>query len=195
MPTVLGVDASLTASGLSRISVADMNRGGDPEFVFTPDEILVTTVKPPGPKTKTLPEYARRIEWAVERIDAAMEGVDAIAMEELAYGAKGATAWVLSVVWGNVLRCAAHRGIPIGVVGTGQLKKYATGSGTSDKDVVLAAMVRRFPEVSITNNNESDALVLGLVACRELGYPIDHPTVAKAEVMAALHKKGPFLNV
>lgn len=193
MPTVLGVDASLTASGLSRIRVPDL--GSDPNFVFTPDELLVTTIKPPGPKTKTLPEYARRIEWAVDRIDAAMEGVDAIAMEELAYGAKGATAWVLSVVWGNVIRCAANRGIPLGVVGTGQLKKYATGSGTSDKDVVLAAMVRRFPEVAITNNNESDALVLGLVACRELGYPIDHPTVAKAEVMLALHKKGPFLNV
>lgn len=181
---VLGIDSSLTGCGLARIDVTL-----PPESEIhstTADEILVTTLKAPGPKLKTRREYSRRISHVVDQVDAAMEGVDLIMMEELAYGAKGSTAFVLPWIWGRIIDCAEARDIAIGFANVSQLKKYATGNGNAGKDMVLAAMIRNFPEVNVTNDNESDALCLGLIGCRGAGFPIDHPTVKKEEVMRGL---------
>lgn len=181
---ILGIDSSLTGCGLARI---DVTRPPTDDLARTvADEILVTTIKAPGPKLKTRREYSRRIGHVVDSVDAAMEGVDLILMEELAYGAKGATAFVLPWLWGRIIDCAEARDIAIGFANISQIKKYSTGKGNADKDMVIAAMVRNFPDVAITNDNESDALCLGLIGCRGVGFPIDHPTVKKEEVMKAL---------
>lgn len=184
MPLILGVDSSLTGTGLARIHVT--TKPIDAIASTVADEILVHTVRVAKPKTKTRREYSRRISQAVVSIDGAMDGVDMIMMEELAYGAKGDTAFVLPWIWGRIIDCAEARDIPIGFANTSQVKKYGAGSGTASKDQVMAAMIRRFPDVNITNDNESDALCLALIACRAMGYPIDHPTIKKEEVMAAL---------
>lgn len=182
---VLGVDSSLTATGLSLIDVPG-SPVTDKLTILEPTSIQVATVGAPKPRLKTRREYSRRVSHVVESVAAAMEGVDLIMMEELAYGAKGDTAFVLPWIWGRIIDAAEERDIPIGFANIQQVKKYATGKGNADKDIVLAAMVRRFPDVAITNNNESDALTLGLIGCRARGYPIDHPTIHKEEVMAKL---------
>ena len=183
--TVLGVDSSLTGTGLARIHIT-ARRPTDPLAVLTPDEVLVATVGNKKVKLKTRREYSRRITTVVDQVDAAMEGVDVIMMEELAYGAKGATAFVLTWIWGRIIDCAERRDIPIGFVNLSQIKKYATGNGAADKSQVVARMVRLFPEVDVSNDNEADALTAGLIACRASGYPCDHPTVAKEDVMNKL---------
>lgn len=50
--------------------------------------------------------------------------------------------------------------------------KYATGKGNAGKDEVLAAVVRRYPDVDVTNNNEADALVLRAMGCDHLGQSL-----------------------
>lgn len=50
--------------------------------------------------------------------------------------------------------------------------KYATGKGNAGKDEVLAAVVRRYPDVNVTNNNEADALVLRAMGCDQIGQPL-----------------------
>ncbi|NUS59160.1 MAG: hypothetical protein HOV66_30530, partial [Streptomycetaceae bacterium] len=57
-------------------------------------------------------------------------------------------------------------------VTTGGVKKYATGKGNAGKDEVLAAVVRRYPDVEVSNNNEADALVLRAMGCDHLGQPL-----------------------
>lgn len=52
------------------------------------------------------------------------------------------------------------------------VKKYATGRGNAGKDEVLAAVVRRYSDVEVTNNNEADALVLRAMGCDRLGQPL-----------------------
>lgn len=180
MPLILGIDPSLTATGLARIRVTETPIG--PESV-TPDEMLVATVGNKKAAAKTRREYSRRITSVVELVDAAMEDVDLIVMEELAYGAKGASAFVLPWLWGRIIDCAEARDVDIAFANVSQVKKYATGSGNAGKDQVIAKMIRAFPDVDITNDNEADALVLALIGCRGLGHPIDHPTQAKSEVM------------
>lgn len=53
------------------------------------------------------------------------------------------------------------------------VKRYATGRGNAPKDEVLAAVVRRYPDVPIAGNDQGDALVLAAMGSRHLGYPID----------------------
>ncbi|WP_211355193.1 hypothetical protein [Blastococcus colisei] len=49
--------------------------------------------------------------------------------------------------------------------------KYATGKGNAAKDAVLAAVVRRFPDVEVTGNDQADALVLAAMGLDHLGHP------------------------
>jgi crossover junction endodeoxyribonuclease RuvC len=59
--------------------------------------------------------------------------------------------------------------------------KYATGKGNAGKDEVLAAVVRRYPDVLVSNNNEADALVLRAMGCDQLGQPLaDVPAAHRA---------------
>lgn len=51
--------------------------------------------------------------------------------------------------------------------------KYATGKGNAGKDEVLAAVVRRYPDVDVSNNNEADSLVLRAMGCRAIGHPLE----------------------
>jgi Holliday junction resolvasome RuvABC endonuclease subunit len=62
-------------------------------------------------------------------------------------------------------------GVPVAIVITSQLKKYATGKGNADKDSVLIAVVQRLP-IMVTNNNEADAAVLYAMGMAHLGHPI-----------------------
>lgn len=64
--------------------------------------------------------------------------------------------------------------------------KYATGKGNSGKDAVLAAAVRRYPNIDINTNDEADAVILMAIGCRLTGAPIDDPLPAAN--LAALDK-------
>lgn len=183
MPLILGIDSSLTSTGLARVWVKEVWSDADPKFEWV---IEVATVGNKKKQTGTRREYSRRITDVIESIDGSMDGVDLICMEELAYGAKGSTAFVLPWIWGRIIDCAEARDIPLVFANVSQVKKYGTGNGACSKDQVMAKMIRQYPEVDITNDNESDALVLACIGARGLGFPIDHPTVAKAEVMARI---------
>jgi crossover junction endodeoxyribonuclease RuvC len=51
--------------------------------------------------------------------------------------------------------------------------KYATGKGNSAKDAVLAAVIRRYPQVDVDGNDIADALLLAAMGARHLGEPIE----------------------
>ena len=71
--------------------------------------------------------------------------------------------------------------------------KYATGKGNAGKDEVLAAVVRRYPDVNVTNNNEADSLVLGMIPTLAPAFyakmpaaldPITHSGIVMAAISA-----------
>lgn len=195
MPRILGIDASLTASGLARIDVHDNDDGPVLKYSWT---IATATASAPQPhKTdKSKRAMARRVRSLLTQLEAAIVDADdidgfapdLIAIESLAYGAKGASAWVLPWIFGQVCSLAVAYDIPLLEVSTGQRAKYAAGSGNADKDTVLLAVSKRWPEAGVANNNEADAVSVGAVGCDYLGYPICEQTKYQAEVMAAIRK-------
>jgi crossover junction endodeoxyribonuclease RuvC len=65
--------------------------------------------------------------------------------------------------------------------------RYATGKGNAAKDQVLAATIRRYPQVDVDGNDIADALLLAAMGARQLGWPIeDRLPVAMAAAMSAV---------
>jgi crossover junction endodeoxyribonuclease RuvC len=73
------------------------------------------------------------------------------------------------LVVGRLLNCG-HR---VAIAPPSSRAKYGTGKGNAGKDLVLASVVRRYPDVEVTGNDEADALLLAAMGARRLGAPID----------------------
>jgi Holliday junction resolvasome RuvABC endonuclease subunit len=187
MPRVLGIDSSLTATGLCRIDIGENDDGPVLKYSY---EMACATVGAPKPTAdKSKRAMARRVMALADKIEAAICTPedplvpDLIVVESLAYGAKGDSAWVLPWVFGKVIELAETYKVPLITVGTTARAKYATGRGNADKDTVMLAAVKRWPEGEAKNNNEADALIVAAIGCHYLGMPITEPTAYMAEVL------------
>ena len=189
MPRILGIDSSLTATGLCRVDYLGPNS-------WKIDTATVGAPKPTADKSKRA--MARRVNALMVQIESAitdggsqrklmlgehLELPDLIAIEALAYGAKGDSAWVLPWIFGRVIELAEKYDIPLLVVGTTARAKFVTGKGTADKDTVMLTVAKRWPEAEVSNNNEADALAVAAVGCYHQGWPICEPTQYMAEVL------------
>lgn len=175
---VLGIDPSLVATGLCEILLGGDEWPSAP--VLDPPEwsATVRTLSTFKPKEKTKREYSRRVSRVIEQIEEVCvygneDRPDLIAIESLAYAAKGEAVWVLPWVFGRIIDVCERYNIELIVVSTTARAKYVTGKGNSPKDAVLAAAIRRFPDIEISNNNEADAVICAAVGCRYKGLPID----------------------
>lgn len=196
---ILGIDTSLTGTGLARIDVTPTSFGKEWSIATA-----TVSAPKPNPKDKSKRAMARRVNALIDQIESAIneshgrklmigENVqlpDLITIESLAYGAKGASVWVLPWIFGRVLELAEKYDIPLIEVGTGQIKKYATGSGVADKSTVVIAVSQRWPEADVRNDNEADAMTAAAIGCDYLGYPICEATKYRAEVLTAVKKSA-----
>jgi crossover junction endodeoxyribonuclease RuvC len=85
-----------------------------------------------------------------------------------------------------------RRGIPYLLVAPGQVKKFATGKGNSEKNLVIRAVFQRFG-IEADDDNAADAVTL-----LHIGKAISglwEPTMdAQREVVAQLRKENPWLK-
>lgn len=164
--TVAGLDLSLTGAG---VGVLVLNGDGHSGYTQTHGYEL---------KRPTLRDQLARID--VVR-DAVLRSIDEIpftpsliTIEEMPYGASGRSTLDRATLWNDVVRGIIHRGIRFAPVNVSSLKIYATGKGSGiDKDAVMLAIARRYPEIEIENNNEADAFGLAAMAARFDGCPIE----------------------
>lgn len=161
---VVGVDLSLTATGVA---------------VITPAYAHVTThVIRSGalPERMDLAARDARAESIVSRLWLHLpRPVDLLVIESPAFSRTTGSQHDRSGLWWRVVHKALHDQSVRGVVevGASARARYATGKGNAGKDAVLAATVRRYPQVDVEGNNDADALVLAAMGARALGHPID----------------------
>jgi Holliday junction resolvasome RuvABC endonuclease subunit len=144
-PRVLGLDLSLTGTGIARI-------GGD-------GVELLTTVRP-GKRT------------GHERLDCIMttiydaqrqQSLDLVVIEGPSYGSQGGQRGhhERAGLWWLVTQGMWAIGRPCAVVAPKARAKYATGNGNGNKAAVLAAVRERYGHLAeVHNDNEADALAL-----------------------------------
>jgi len=76
-------------------------------------------------------------------------------------------------LWFAVVSALTARDIPVIGVGTGQLKKYATGDGQANKGKVMVAVTRRWPQFETGgDDNMADAAVPAAIGADLLGEPL-----------------------
>lgn len=152
---IAGLDLSLTSTGLARTS--------------GPYDVALDRIQPGKRKGH------ERLEFLADEIFSRVAGMDVAVIEGPSYGSAGNSLHQLGGLWWMVAHGLWTTGIPYVVVTPTQVKKYATGYGggpKSGKDQVLAAVIRRYPGVPVSGNDEADALVLAAIAADHYGMPL-----------------------
>lgn len=183
---ILGIDTSLTATGLARI---DVSNHAHADGLGHHADIDVCSVSAPKPgKDKSKRAMARRVNALIDQIEWCFrdDEPDAVGIEGLAYSAGNASAWVLAWVWGRTIELCERYDVPLTVVATSARAKYATGKGNAPKDAVLLRAAQLFPDAGIGDNNEADAVIVGAVVAHQLGMPILPVTDYRTDVLAKL---------
>lgn len=184
MTRVVGIDASLTGTAVVAI---DFDRETD-TFSIPVAKVIETK----GRKDATLRERHDRLISITRQVsDASIEGFeeesldlpDLIVIEAPSYGSTHGHAHDRSGLWWSIvtdsLECC-----PVATVSPQGRAKYATGKGNAGKDVVLASVVRNYPDFAVDNNNVADAVVLAAMGCRYLGFPIEEGPLSQQRLDA-----------
>jgi hypothetical protein len=178
-PRVLGLDLSLTGTGIARI-------GGD-------GVELLTTVRP-GKR-----EGHGRLHLIMGAIDEAQRGreLDLIVIEGPSYGSQGGQRGhhERAGLWWMVTHGLWSRGRSYAVVAPKARAKYATGNGNDGKAAVTAAVRERYGHLApgaVRNDNEADALVLAAMGVDHLGgHIVDVPPVNRQALIKAAWPSTP----
>jgi crossover junction endodeoxyribonuclease RuvC len=154
---IVGLDLSLASTGVA---------------VIDRDSIAVGQIrtKPTGDGLVARRERLRRIRKELRTF---LIATDLVVIEGLAYASRSPHATERAGLWWLVVDQLLAEYVPVAVVSPTARAKYATGKGNAGKDAVLAAVVRRYPDVEVTGNDEADALVLAAMGSRSLGCPIE----------------------
>ena len=173
----LGLDVSLASTGVAVL-------GCTPDSRWT---INTYTIPTTGRDGDPEPLILDRMDYVVSTIGTAAEHADVIAIERLAFGAKGAAVSTLAGLWWLTYRKILRCEVPVVIVPPSSAKKYATGSGNAAKRDVSRATVRLFPDYETKTGDEDDALILAAVAADLAGLPVPYErTKYRIEALAGL---------
>ncbi|MFI7191442.1 hypothetical protein ACIBQ0_17045 [Nocardia nova] len=166
---VVGIDPSLTSTGVA--------------ISGTP--VQVARIQSKGTENDTWQQRFDRISAVAHQIAADIPNGSLTVIEAPSYGSVGGAKHDRVGLWWFTYRLLEAKGCRIIPVAPSQRSKYATGSGRAHKDHVLAAAVKRYPDIDITGNDVADAVILMAMGCRLAGRPIDN---VPATHLAALDK-------
>lgn len=98
---------------------------------------------------------------------------DLAVIEGPSFGSSGAGSHERAGLWWLVAHEYLHgHQVPYAVVPPSTRAKYACGKGNANKAAVLTAVIRRYPNVNVRNDNEADALILVAMAAHRYHRPL-----------------------
>jgi Holliday junction resolvasome RuvABC endonuclease subunit len=155
-PRVLGIDLSLTGTGLA---ATEPNGIG----------VRTITTKKYGPALEDQWQRLLYIDAEIHRaVDAAP---DLVLIEGPSYGSTGTGTWDRAGLWWLVVNGFLREDIPVAVVPPALVKKYATGKGNASKAAICSTAAKRYERVFATDD-EADAFVLCAMGLDHLGHPL-----------------------
>lgn len=161
---VVGLDLSLTGAG---IAVLD---GG---------EVTVRTVKSKTAGMRVIDRLAR-LATMRSHIAEELQGAHLAVIEQPAYSQTNGHSHDRSGLWWLVVDLASAMGVDVVEVSPTTVKKYATGTGSADKDAMVWTTAREWPGLERIDNNACDALWLAAMGRAHLDPDTALHTVTKA---------------
>lgn len=183
-PYVVGIDLSLTATGIA-----------------WPDRAVVhgtrrLTTLPPGHREAALRDLAGQLNelvWGRDGNDGGWvrtgpDGLPVMAvLENLPTKGIAAMSTEKAYVWHELIRILWKGGVPVLVVSPATIKKYATGKGNASKAAVIDATARRMPwYTTLGNEDMCDAAWACAIGCDLLGQPIVEVPKTHRDALAKL---------
>lgn len=109
-------------------------------------------------------------------------------LEGPSYGSAGQATHDIAGNWWLLYQRLEARGDVVKIIPPSCVKQYATGKGNAAKDAVMAAAIKNYPAVDITNNNTADATILLALGLRMAGMPLETtpPVAAKLKALDKL---------
>lgn len=165
MIAVVGVDQSLTMTGLARI-----------------DGEQVTVHRVSSGPAVGLQGTRDRIRYIVGQVlrFAPRECFSVIEAPVIPHNQQGGAVLERAWLFGLIVDQLMQRG-PVVQVRPSTRAMYASDNGAAKKPEVLAAMRAKFPSLTIRDDNEADALAMACLGARYLGHPIDGPITKKMQ--------------
>lgn len=168
---IVGIDLSLTSTGLAVITAT-----GDVEL---------HRIRSTGKAGASLPERNARLGRITGEIADHLDGAALVVIEGPSFGqARQGGQHDRAGLWWLTVDHVHGAGIPVAEVPPSVLKKYITGKGNASKDEMLAAVIRRYPGVMVSANDEADALALVALGARHLNEPIDTMPAVNCQALA-----------
>lgn len=157
---VIGIDLSMTSTG-----IAIIHGGGITTHTVTS--------KPSGGSLRDFLDRSERMAKEIDRL-VAFQTTDLVVIEGMAFAAKSSSLDRIHAHWWLVVKfiCEYLNQEPV-VITSGQRCKYATGKGSAKKDLVLAAVIKRYTQVDVRGNDDADAVIFAAMGARHLGMPVE----------------------
>lgn len=170
IPTVVGLDLSLTSTGVA---------------IVRPDaEIRTLVIESKGKDSDNLYVTAERLARIAQEVTALIPYGAVVGIEGPSHGNTNGKHHDRSGLWWLVVHELIYtRNIPVVEISPNTIKKYATGKGTASKLDVVLAIGRRFPEITLAKDDEIDALAIAAILRRRLGLPLEG-TLPKVNIAA-----------
>jgi crossover junction endodeoxyribonuclease RuvC len=167
-PVVIGLDTSLTATGIAS------SRGWCVTVGYTDKKNPITKLG-----------HAARYEAMCTVRRGVLHNIgrpDLVVLETPALSRTGGGSHERGWLWWSLYGYLINSDIPIGLVSTNQRMLYATGKGAATKAAVVDAVARRWPDWHTDgDDNLADAIVLMAAGRDHLGHPItDMPKAHRA---------------
>lgn len=165
MTKYVGIDLSLTSTGLAIHDPQTVVPGGCAET-----QTIRTKPVAPGYDAKL-----GRFQFISRRILGAFANDDDVSvfLEGPSYGSAGQATHDIAGNWWLLYEALTYDGCKITVIPPTIVKTYATGKGNAAKDAVLAAAIKRYPDIDIPGNDIADAVILLAIGCRLAGRPLE----------------------
>lgn len=182
--TIAGLDLSLTSSGLG--------------FIDSTGSARALSVGMRGKATDTLGQRAMRLSVTSGAILTHIKdaGASQVIIEAPApsRGAASGT-WDRAGLWWLVVTDLADLGIPVHSVYPGTVKRWITGNGKAEKNVVGVHVGRLFPDVELKTDDEADALAMAHMLAWVLGFGVPerhHHTLEALKAVKWAHGSPPL---
>lgn len=157
---VVGLDLSLTSTGIA--------------VIHLDDQVDTHRVRSIGHAGDTLDQRCTRLGLLASRILHLVPAGALVTVEGPAFGMRAQSGTHdRAGLWWIIVAELLDNGHVVVEIPPKNRAQYATGKGNAAKDHVLAAAVKRYPDVDITGNDVADAVIIAAMARRRLGHPID----------------------
>lgn len=176
----VGLDLSLTKTGYAIV-------GGD--GIVLASGVIKSKPSGDSPLAETQ-RIVKIAEEVVQKIDEVCLEDDPVlvAIEGLAFMAKGTSLVQLAGLNYLIRTLLAQFHWPFLIVAPTTLKKFITGSGKGDKDMMMMSVFKNYGFESM-DNNECDSYALAVCGMALLGNPLKELGIPQKEVISLLKKQ------